>query len=714
MCIRSCRRPTEYDMQIQCGEFEQTGETVQPGYASGDSSGWNGQMGAHEGYSNLWCESINSEFVSIHNNYKHSIESFFPFKLVDGEFMLSFFHKPQANVNEKFYYAFTFPFTYTELQHKLTNYDLTYRKTPTELDYIVRRLNNIDRNANIESAREQQNEEQVTECSNENSIVALEQSSMSDIENEIYYHRELLINSVEGRRIDLLTITSFANITPEREYRFNDLFPERQTPRCHTFKGKKVIFISSRVHPGETPASFVLNGFLKVILDKKNKYSSLLRWVRRFEGDHRPWRVIAIQFSSWFSCCRKLYVFKIVPFLNPDGVFNGCYRSDTLGQNLNRVYLAPRIDTQPSIYAVRKLIRYYHDDKVLDEMLATDEDIENSPNGISPTDSDNMNNNAMAVASETPVDSIESPETEATSCEQVNIVIEDLSSQTSSNESTPSSTRCPSTEIESSGTGDTSTPMADAMPLNLPLEIEDVIKLEKCEKPLVAEPTVFCDKFMVELKPSISTIVAPLMPLQKNILNANASGLLRNTPRVQKMTLKPHTDGIDLNLLNVHRNIYGDPNSSPSTSCSSNVSARTVDDKKRDSARSLLGSATSKKSVLGTLPLSSRNPFNKVPRRIRPASNTNNNNINISADFLEKHSATDRKSNIIDSDNSNMFLYIDLHGHASKKGIFMYGNHLPNTAEAVECMLLPRLMSMNCHHFHFDACVFSERNMYHK
>lgn len=52
-----------------------------------------------------------------------------------------------------------------------------------------------------------------------------------------------------------------------------------------------------------------------------------------------------------------MYVFKIVPFLNPDGVYNGLYRSDTLGHNLNRVYLNPRLDTQPSIYAVRKLIR---------------------------------------------------------------------------------------------------------------------------------------------------------------------------------------------------------------------------------------------------------------------------------------------------------------------------------------------------------------------
>lgn len=57
---------------------------------------------------------------------------------------------------------------------------------------------------------------------------------------------------------------------------------------------------------------------------------------------------------------RKLYVFKIIPFLNPDGVAHGLYRSDTLGHNLNRVYITPRLDRHPSIYAVRKLIRYYH------------------------------------------------------------------------------------------------------------------------------------------------------------------------------------------------------------------------------------------------------------------------------------------------------------------------------------------------------------------
>lgn len=52
-----------------------------------------------------------------------------------------------------------------------------------------------------------------------------------------------------------------------------------------------------------------------------------------------------------------MYVFKIIPLLNPDGVYKGYYRSDVLGHNLNRVYMSPKRETQPSIYAVRKLIR---------------------------------------------------------------------------------------------------------------------------------------------------------------------------------------------------------------------------------------------------------------------------------------------------------------------------------------------------------------------
>lgn len=103
---------------------------------------------------------------------------------------------------------------------------------------------------------------------------------------------------------------------------------------------------------------------------------------------------------------------------------------------------------------------------------------------------------------------------------------------------------------------------------------------------------------------------------------------------------------------------------------------------------------------------------NKVPPVRKNPSGMSNNRKEVKSRGISKDFSSESEEKT--TDNSNMFLYIDLHGHASKKGVFMYGNHMANSAEAIECMLLPRLMSMNCHHFHFDACNFSERNMYHK
>ena len=83
----------------------------------------------------------------------------------------------------------------------------------------------------------------------------------------------MLANSIENRPMELLTLTGFEGITKEREKLIEGLFPNSEgdvNTRPFKFK-KQTIFLTSRVHPGETPASFVLNGILNFITNEKNE-----------------------------------------------------------------------------------------------------------------------------------------------------------------------------------------------------------------------------------------------------------------------------------------------------------------------------------------------------------------------------------------------------------------------------------------------------------
>lgn len=101
-----------------------------------------------------------------------------------------------------------------------------------------------------------------------------------------YFHRTVLTRTLAGNRCDLITITS-----------------KDKDPKSEKALNKKGVFISARVHPGESNSSWVMKGIIEH-LTSQTPEARVLR-------DH--------------------FVFKIVPMLNPDGVINGNYRCSLVG-----------------------------------------------------------------------------------------------------------------------------------------------------------------------------------------------------------------------------------------------------------------------------------------------------------------------------------------------------------------------------------------------
>lgn len=142
------------------------------------------------------------------------------------------------------------------------------------------------------------------------------QSFLSDIDrlNLKYVQCEQLCLSVQQKKVDLLTITS----------------PHNQGGDVT----KKVLFFTARVHPGETPASFVCQGIISFLI-----------------SDHPIAQTL-----------RDHLVFKIVPMLNPDGVVLGNYRCSLMGFDLNRYWHEPASWAHPSILATKQLLIDLNDD----------------------------------------------------------------------------------------------------------------------------------------------------------------------------------------------------------------------------------------------------------------------------------------------------------------------------------------------------------------
>uniref|UniRef100_A0A8B9MMU7 tubulin-glutamate carboxypeptidase n=1 Tax=Accipiter nisus TaxID=211598 RepID=A0A8B9MMU7_9AVES len=395
------------------------------------------------------------------------------FEMVETQFVLSFVHRFLEHRGATTYFAFCYPFSYTECQEMLAQLDGRFQ-----------------------------------ECRH---------MSPSSPLDSVYYHRELLCHSLDKLRVDLLTVTSCHGMLEKREPRLDKLFPDTTTPRPRRFAGKRVFFLSSRVHPGETPSSFVFNGFLDFILREEDPRAQMLR---------------------------RMFVFKLIPMLNPDGVVRGHYRTDSRGVNLNRQYLNPDAELHPAVYGAKAVLLYHH---VHSRVLPGSPDWRTY---VSPLSTSSL-------------------------------------STKSSNHSICNSTLSPEAALS---------------------------ELEKANN-LRNSPSTW----------RASTYFSP--------------------SQEQRLSGVPATElGVK------DQAVWILPSSHTAEHC-------------EEEAR--------------------RPPPAPLPETILPQ-------------------------------DSGLAYYVDLHGHASKRGCFMYGNSFSDENDQVENMLFPKLISLNSPHFDFMGCNFSEKNMYAK
>lgn len=118
-----------------------------------------------------------------------------------------------------------------------------------------------------------------------------------------------LCNSLSGNKVPLLTITNFKS-------------------GKEAVAARRAICFSARVHPGETCASWAMEGVLDLLCGSTGRAKIL----------------------------RNSFVFKVIPMLNPDGVVAGQYRCSLAGNDLNRKWRTPCPRLHPSIHAAKELV----------------------------------------------------------------------------------------------------------------------------------------------------------------------------------------------------------------------------------------------------------------------------------------------------------------------------------------------------------------------
>lgn len=93
-------------------------------------------------------------------------------------------------------------------------------------------------------------------------------------------------------------------------------------------KNKKIIYVTARVHPGETNASSVFEGFFDKITSNTSESPIL-----------------------------QNFIVRLIPCMNPDGVVCGNYRSSLAGVDLNRQWILPNKELHPEVFFTKQELR---------------------------------------------------------------------------------------------------------------------------------------------------------------------------------------------------------------------------------------------------------------------------------------------------------------------------------------------------------------------
>lgn len=133
-----------------------------------------------------------------------------------------------------------------------------------------------------------------------------------------FFHRGVLCETLAGNRCDILTITEKSDKVVERQ-------------------NKPSVFITARIHPGESNSSYMVHGLIEFLLSD---------CVEAFK-------------------LRKSFIFTIVPMLNPDGVIHGNYRCSLAGTDLNRRFADDNPALYPTISALKDRVKAIQKNRVV-------------------------------------------------------------------------------------------------------------------------------------------------------------------------------------------------------------------------------------------------------------------------------------------------------------------------------------------------------------